>query len=53
MRSRFNNNADFKAFYIKETPTQMFLVDIKKTFKNIIIYRTPPVAASDSPTTVK
>ena len=39
-------------FFLKKTPTKMLPVDIVKFLRTGFFYRTPPVAASDSPTTV-
>ena len=40
-------------FIKEETPTQVLLCEYCKIFKNCFFYRSPPVAASDSPTTVQ
>ena len=53
--SLFNKVAELKVcnFLKKQTPTQVFLVDIGKFFNNSFFYRTSPVVVSDSPTRVK
>ena len=39
--------------YYKETPTQVFSCEICEMFKNIFLFRTPPVAASMCPKNMK
>ena len=50
LESPFNKVAGLRScnFIKKETPTKVFSVEICQTFKDILFYRTPQLAASEN-----